>query len=215
MAEEVTWPVLYPVSLRLDGTSVVVVGGGTVATRKIDRLLGCGAVVEVVAPEGSAEVEAWAASGRIEWTRREFEPSDLDGARLVLAATSRREVNEAVAAAARGRRVWVNVADVPDLCTFHLPALVDMHPLTVAVSTSGASPAFARFLRESIEAWLGPAAGGYVALLGEMRERARKRAPERLGAISTALARSSAWALWREGQRDAARAELERILEEG
>src|SRR5205823_3614563 len=92
--------------------------------------------------------------GSVRVERRPFTPSDLDGALLAFAATDSRAVNAAVAEAARSRRVLVNIADDPAACDFTVPAQVRRRNVTVAISTGGRSPAFARHLREQLEVWL-------------------------------------------------------------
>ena len=140
--------------LRLAGRRCVVVGGGAVATRKIGTLVRSGADVVVVAPDIAPEIEALAASGGVQIVRRPFRPADLDGALLAFAATDRRDVNEAVAASATERGVLANVADDPSASDFTNPGLVRRRDITLAVSTGGRSPAFARFLREQLQEWL-------------------------------------------------------------
>jgi siroheme synthase-like protein len=211
----VSWPEAYPVFLDVRGSSVLVVGAGSVGTRKAEGLLRCAARVTVVAPQASGRLEELASRHALEWERREFAEGDVEGRSLVFAATPAREVNARVAAACRRRGIWVNVADTPDLCSFILPAVLDRAPLRVAVSTAGACPAYAQELRRRLEEWIPERMSGYVELLGRMRERARERSPGRLGAVSRAMVGSQAEGLWREGDTEAARAILMSIVEEG
>ncbi len=140
----------YPVFLRLEGRPCLVVGGGPVALRKVEGLLAGGGRVTVVAPEAVGDVEALARGGRVAWVRRRFEPSDLEGVVLALAATSDRGVNRKVAAEGAARGVWVNVADDAGVGDFHVPAVLRRGDLTVAVATGGASPALASWVRDRI-----------------------------------------------------------------
>jgi siroheme synthase-like protein len=174
-----------------------------------------GALVTVVAPEASEKMRLVAEQGLVAWRARGFEPGDVEGARLVIAATPSREVNEQVAAAAREAGTWVNVADDPELSTFYLPSVLDRSPLKVAVSTSGASPAYAREIRKRFERLFDPEAGEFVQLLGSMREKARRVDPERVGEIGQALVESGAEEAWLEGDRERAREMLEEIVEKG
>jgi siroheme synthase-like protein len=135
----------YPVSLDLHGVPVLVVGAGPVAARKIAGLAAAGALVRVVAPTISDEVDRSAVA---ELHRRRFEPGDLDGVRLVVTATGDTDVDATVAADATVAGIWVNAADQPADCTFILPAVARNGPLSIAVSTDGASPALARRLRD-------------------------------------------------------------------
>jgi siroheme synthase-like protein len=163
----------YPVNLRLEGRPVLLVGGGAVALEKIDELVRAGAVVTVVAPEVRDEVAALAAEVR----RRPFEPGDTAGFRLVVAATGDRAVAGQVFDEAEGAGIWVNSADDPARCTFTLPSRLRHDDLLVTVSTDGASPAFATWLRDEIDAWLEPAHLEALALL--TAERGRMRAEGR------------------------------------
>ena len=106
---------LYPVALRLRDKPVLVVGGGPVAARKVQRLLDCGAQVTLVSPSATKELEEASDQGELIWHRRAFAPADVVGVTLVLSATGDESVDGAVAASARGRSIWVNVADSPTL----------------------------------------------------------------------------------------------------
>lgn len=130
------------------GASVLVVGAGTVGTRKIEALLAGGARITVVAKEFSAAVEERAARGDLTVFRGTFHPDQLEEAELVFAATPDRALNRRVSAEARRRRIPVNVADSPEDCTFLLPAVVREEEFTVAISTGGRHPGGAKALRE-------------------------------------------------------------------
>jgi precorrin-2 dehydrogenase / sirohydrochlorin ferrochelatase len=163
----------YIACLDLKGRDCLVVGGGNVGHEKITGLLACGAHVTVVAPEISDEVAALP----VEILQREYRASDLDGRRLVIAATSLEEVNRRVYADAEERNLFCNVADVPELCSFILPAVHRHGPIVVSVSTGGASPALAQWLRDSFAAQIGEQ---HEALAHELRSR-RPWAKENLG----------------------------------
>ena len=140
-----------PVFHDVLGASVLVVGAGTVGTRKIDALLSAGARVTVVAKELSGAVEEHAARGDLTAFRGTFHPDRMEGAELVFVATHDRALNRRVSAEARRRRIPVNVADAPEECTFLLPAVVREDDFTVAVSTGGRHPGAAKALREFLE----------------------------------------------------------------
>jgi precorrin-2 dehydrogenase/sirohydrochlorin ferrochelatase len=144
---------LYPVSLIVQGRNCLVVGGGKVAAGKVRQLAACGAMVHVIAPEVDAAI---AAEPDVAIERRAYERGDVAGHRLVIAATSDSDVNQAVHDDAEAAGIWVNSADDPANCTFTLPAVARRGPLTIAVSTSGHSPALATWLRRRFEAELGP-----------------------------------------------------------
>ncbi|MDE2904898.1 MAG: bifunctional precorrin-2 dehydrogenase/sirohydrochlorin ferrochelatase [Acidobacteriota bacterium] len=142
---------LYPAFLKLDGRRVVVVGAGPVAASKLRGLLDAGADVTVVAPAWVAEAEAEAAN--VTQVEREFRPSDLDGAWLVVAAATP-AVNREVALAAEARRVFVNAVDDPPNASLYLGGVVRRAGVTFAISTDGRAPALAGLLREGIDAVL-------------------------------------------------------------
>src|SRR2546429_4132479 len=123
---------LYIACLRLSGRSCLVVGGGEVGLEKVEGLLACDADVTLVAPEAVPELRELAVEGSIRWGRRGFEPGDLEGRFLAIAATSETDVNISVYDEAERRAMLVNVVDVPPLCNFILPAIVRTRPLAIA-----------------------------------------------------------------------------------
>jgi len=159
----------YPVSLDVRGRQCLVVGGGPVAARKAAALLECGAEVTVVAPDISP---AMAGLEPITVVRRPYRRRDLDGAALALTATGHPEVDGAVYADARAAGIWVNSADDLEHCTFTLPAVHRDGPVSVAVSTGGASPALASWLRTRVAAEL-DGVGQMALLLSEARARVK------------------------------------------
>ena len=142
---------MYPVMLCLRGRPVLVVGGGEVALRKIEGLLAEGARVSATAPEVVPGIEALAARGEIELRRRRHREGDVAGFALVFAATDDRGANARVFEEARRAGVWVNVADDPELCTFHLPARVQRGAFQLAVASEGGAPFVVRRLRQMLE----------------------------------------------------------------
>jgi siroheme synthase-like protein len=145
---------MFPIFLKLEERRALVVGAGRVATEKAEALLRAGARVLVVAPKATERVRSLARSGRIEWRAREFLEEDVNGARVVVASTSDTGVNRSVYWAASGRGIPVNVVDVPELCDFYFGSLIERGPVTIAISTSGGSPALASRLREFLDAIL-------------------------------------------------------------
>jgi len=142
-------PVLLPLFLTLTGRRVVLVGGGRVAAAKLQALLSTGAEVRVIAPEVREEIQR----SDVPIARRSFEPSDLDGAWLVVAAATP-AVNREVARAAEDRRVFVNAVDDPANATAFLSGVVRRDGVTLAISTSGDAPALSGLLREALDAVL-------------------------------------------------------------
>src|SRR6202034_4193248 len=165
----------FPAFFDLTAQKVLVVGGGEVSSRKLALLLRSGAKVTLVAPEIRPEVAAQAAAGKISVVVREFVPSDLDGARLVIVATSRRAVNRWIANLSEARNIPVNVVDDREASRFIVPAIIDRDPVLVAVSTGGTSPVLARRLRERLEAFIPAKIGDLAAWLQEPRAGTRRK----------------------------------------
>ena len=144
-------PGLLPLFLKLEGRAALVVGAGAVAERKIETLLHAGATVRVVAPEATEEVRRLASDARLEWAARAFEERDLDGAWLVFAATGDAAAQRRVAAAAGERHVFCVAVDDPENASAYSGAVVERPPFVVAISSSGATPALTRLVREVVE----------------------------------------------------------------
>jgi siroheme synthase-like protein len=141
----------YPAYLDVQGRRCVVIGAGTIAERKVAQLLESGGTVTVVSPEATPTVKRWAVEGSVRWERRPYRQGDLLGAFLAITATDDESVNRAVHSAAEEHNVLLNVVDVPELCSFIAPAVVERGHVAVAISTAGTSPALARRLRELME----------------------------------------------------------------
>lgn len=176
MAEDYTSP-YYPVFLDLRNRLAVVVGGGSVAQRKIETLLRYGADVIVISPLVLPAIERLVAEGRIEHEERGYIRGDLAGAFIVICATDDTEVNRAVYQEAEGMGCLVNVVDVPELCNFIVPSIVKRGPLQMAISTAGAAPSVAKRLRKQLETEFGEEWGVYVTLLAEVRALVMARVP--------------------------------------
>ena len=162
-------PKVFPMFLKLETRRCLVVGAGSIAEGKIGGLIAVEAQIRVVAPEATAQVQTWAGEGKIDWERRRFQPSDLEGMFLVVAATSSTAVHEEIYAEARRRAVLCNVVDVPHLCDFLYPAIVRRGSLQIAISTAGESPALSQRLRKELEQQFGPEYEAWVAAIGEAR----------------------------------------------
>jgi len=161
---------LFPMFLKLEGRHCLVLGAGSVGEPKIRSLVDCGARVRVVAPSASEAVQAWASGGELMWLARTFEPADLDGVFLVVAATSSPEVNHAIYREAQARGILCNVVDDPPHCDFYYPAIVRRGQLQIAISTAGLSPALAQRIRKQLEEQFPPAYGTWLEDLGRQRE---------------------------------------------
>jgi uroporphyrin-III C-methyltransferase/precorrin-2 dehydrogenase/sirohydrochlorin ferrochelatase len=160
---------MLPIFLKLDGRDCLLVGAGTIALEKIGTLLATGLRLRIVAPEANPEIRLMAAEGAVEWIEKQFEPSDLDGMFLVIAATNDPAVNQAVYHAALELRVLCNsVDDVPN-CDFYFGSVVSRGDLQIAISTAGQSPAVAQRLRREIDEQLPRDLGPWLESLGNLR----------------------------------------------
>ncbi|MGI8807614.1 MAG: precorrin-2 dehydrogenase/sirohydrochlorin ferrochelatase family protein [Acidimicrobiales bacterium] len=157
----------YPVNLVLDGRPCLVVGGGHIALRKVEGLLACGAQVRVVAPRVTAELRSLA---QVVFDERPWQPDDIDGVWLVIAATDDPAVNRAVYDAGQRAGIWVNGADDPANCSFTLPSVVRRGDLQIAISTGGRSPALASWLRRRFEGDIGPEYAVLLDILATERD---------------------------------------------
>jgi len=145
----------FALLMDLEGRRVSVVGGGAVAERRVRALLECGAQLTVTAPEVTDGLRRLVDEGRLALRERVYRSGDFAGAALAFVAVDDREVSASAADDARSAGVPVNVADEPSLCDFIVPSVLRRGRLTVAVSTGGASPAWARKLRERLEGEFG------------------------------------------------------------
>ncbi len=169
----------YPIVLTdLRSVRCVVAGGGRVAERKVAGLLEAGAQVVVVSPALTPRLQQLAHEGRLEHIGRAWEDSDLQGAFMVIVATNNREVNAAVARAARERGLLVNVVDAPDEGNFNTAAAVRRGDLLLGISTGGASPAVSALVRRKVEATFGSEYTELIELLGRLRPRVMRETPE-------------------------------------
>jgi siroheme synthase-like protein len=168
---------LYIACLRLSGRSCLVVGAGDVGLEKVEGLLACDGDVTVIAPDASPGIRSLADEGSIRWERRAYQPGDLDGRFLAIAATSDTDVNIAVYDEAERRAMLVNVVDVPPLCNFILPAIVRTGPLAIAISTAGASPALAKRMKREIAEAYGEPYARLAVLLNDARSWAKATLP--------------------------------------
>ena len=158
-----------PIFVNLEGRRGLLVGAGQVALDKIATLLKTGVRLRVIAPEAVPEIRQLADEGQLEWVGRAFEPADLDGNVMVVAATNSPEVNAAVYRQATARRILCNsVDDIPN-CDFFFGSIVSRGHLQVAISTGGESPALAQRLRREIDQQLPEDLGPWLAQLGELR----------------------------------------------
>ncbi|MGI8609431.1 MAG: precorrin-2 dehydrogenase/sirohydrochlorin ferrochelatase family protein [Candidatus Dormibacteria bacterium] len=166
-------PGYYALYLDLHHKACLVVGGGPMAADKARGLAAVGADVTVVAPAFEEELLQMGGRHEVRLLAHAFVEDDLEGMEMVIDASGDDPQGVRVSAAARRRRVLVNVLDRTPLCDFIAPAMVRRGPLQVAISTAGRSPFMASHLRRLLEATLGPEYGQLVELAGELRDRLR------------------------------------------
>jgi precorrin-2 dehydrogenase / sirohydrochlorin ferrochelatase len=167
----------YIACLRLRGRRCLVVGGGEIGLEKVEGLLACDGDVVLVAPEAQPELQRLAAEGSIAWERRAYEPGDLEGSFLVIAATDDSEQNIRIYHDAERRAMLANVVDVPPLCNFILPAIVRTGPLAIAISTAGASPALAKRMKAEVAELFGEEYARLAVMLNDVRGWAKGTLP--------------------------------------
>ncbi|MGK0411718.1 MAG: uroporphyrin-III C-methyltransferase/precorrin-2 dehydrogenase/sirohydrochlorin ferrochelatase, partial [Shewanella psychromarinicola] len=155
-----------PIFLTIRHKPCLVVGAGSIAARKIGLLLKAGADVSVVASNIGLEVSELERQGVIRCLLRNYEPTDLKGVKLVIAATNNAQLNADISITAQAKNILVNVVDNPELCSFLMPSIIDRNPIQIAISTGGASPVLARLIRSKLEASI-PSAYGELAKLVE------------------------------------------------
>jgi len=165
----------YPVNLVLTGRRCLVVGGGSVAARKVEGLLDAGASVHVIATEIGASVKALGDEGRaVSYDERPYETGDVEGYWLVVTATDNSSTNRQVFEECEARRIWVNSADDPANCSFTLPSLIRQGSLLVTFSTGGRSPAVATWLRRRFGDEFGPEYVTLIDMLSSARDTIRE-----------------------------------------
>lgn len=205
----------YPALLDMRKFPALVIGGGSIAFRKVEMLLEFGTCVKVVSLEAIPQIKALAEQELIALSIKPYDEKDLEGFRLAVVATNDRNVNEKAYRDADARGMLVNVVDQPDLCNFIVPAMVKRDSLLIAISTGGKSPAMAKWLRQRLEREFGPEYGPFLEFLGELREQYLERIPEeavRSRAFMDVI-ESEAFQSLKSGQPDDAREIAVRILE--
>ena len=167
-------PNYYPLMLDVRGRQAIVIGGDSVAAEKAAALVASGARVSVLSREFCAELLALAEQKQLTLRRKTYEPGDLAGAFVVIAATNDPQLIQAIWAETQERGQPVNIVDVPEYCSFILPSVLRRGQLTIAVSTEGASPGLAKRIRHSLEEFFPIAYGTYVQLAALARAYLRK-----------------------------------------
>ena len=196
----------YPVFLKLRGKRCAVIGGGQVALRKVRSLLEHGASVDVISPELCPELSDLATKGKVRFFERNYETGDLRDIFIAIAATDDGKVNHNLLREARDQKVLVNVVDDAENCDFIVPSSLRRGDVTIAVSTSGSSPALARKIRTRLEKEFGEEYAALARLLDEVRTRVKHQGAQiNIDTWQEALDLDRLTGLLRSGEREKAR----------
>lgn len=160
---------LYPLFLKLSSINCLVIGGGAVAERKIERLLESNAIVTVISPEITEVLEKLGNEGKIKYVKRNYQQGDLDGFFLVIASTDSLPVNKEIYEEASKKSILINSVDDVENCNFYLPSILTRGDLQIAISTSGKSPYFAKKLRKHLEKFFYHGLDNDLLQLNELR----------------------------------------------
>jgi precorrin-2 dehydrogenase/sirohydrochlorin ferrochelatase len=161
----------YPIHLDIRGRHCLVVGGGSVATRKTETLLDCDARVTVIGRQASAKLQKLAQSNSITLKKRGYRTTDLQGIFLVIGATDDEALNQQISHDAEAHNILCNIADRPEACNFILPSIVHRGDLVITISTSGKSPALSKHLRKSLENQFGEEYDQFLQVMGSIRKK--------------------------------------------
>ncbi|MBI5327508.1 MAG: bifunctional precorrin-2 dehydrogenase/sirohydrochlorin ferrochelatase [Deltaproteobacteria bacterium] len=161
----------YPIFLDIKGKPCVVIGGGNVAERKVLSLLDAGANVLVISPKLTPALKRLAGKKTIGYRHKSYEQGDLKGFFLAYSATNDSGTNKSVFNEAKKRGVLLNVVDVPELCNFIVPSVVDRGDLLIVISTSGRSPAMAKKIRQQLEKEFGWEYAAFLEIMGKVRDK--------------------------------------------
>jgi len=164
-----------PIFINITNRRCVVIGGGDVAARKVTMLLKANAAVVLYSPELCHELSDLVSAEKIVHINANFEPTQLEGACLVIAATDDEAVNTAVSVAAKALNLPVNVVDSPALCTFTMASIVERSPIVIAISSEGNAPVLARYIRTKIETMLPASYGRIAEIAGEFRDKVKAK----------------------------------------
>jgi siroheme synthase-like protein len=205
----------YPVMLNLKGKSCLIVGGGKVATRKVSHLLDAEAVLTVISPEISTSVQKWHREGRIQWIEQayHFELLSKYAPVLVFAATDSAILNQQLKSDARQIGAWCNTVDDPEDSDFHNMALVESPPITLAISTNGASPALLKLIKAALEQFLGAEYSILAQWLKNLRDSIELESLNERQSLYESIVQSDILDLLKDGQEAPAREHFEALVE--
>ena len=206
---------LYPIFLSLSGKLCSVIGGGSVALRKVRDMLEAGADITVVSEHPSQEIIELSERGHIQLKTKRFEPDDIENAFLVFAATDDTSVNSRIAEAAKNIGALFNAVDTPELCGFFSGAVVKRGSLRIAISTAGSSPGIARQIRRELEELYPDSYGEFIEAAGEMRKYILSReniSPDRQKTALSWLSRKETRMLFFESGKERIWEELKKLI---
>jgi len=166
-------PNYYPIFMDVEAQPVLVVGGGTIALRKVQTLLDHGANVHIVSPKLVPELKELINDTTCRWSEKEYTTEDIQEAILVFSCTEKEEVNARVSLDAKTHYRPVNVVDDPEKCSFIVPSIMEQGDLKIAVSTGGSSPIVARQVRAELQTYYGKEMAEYLSLLKAWRKKAK------------------------------------------
>jgi len=207
----------YPVHLDIENRNCLVVGGGSVGTRKVDTLLDCGARVTVVSPVASEQLRQLREIGKIELKKRSYQSEDLKNMFLVIGATDDQYLNRQISTDAEANNILCNIADRPEICNFILPSVVRRGDLVITISTSGKSPALAKNLRKTLASQFGAEYAELLLLMGAIRKKllAQAHKPEAHKKLFEQLIGSELIEFLRDEKREEINSLLFKILGDG
>ena len=161
----------FPMYVELCGKDCLVVGGGKVALRKVEKLREFGAKLFVISPEILPEL---AVMEGVICQKRQFQKTDLEGKELVVAATDDEALNHRISQACRAKKIPVNAVDQKEDCSFIFPAYVKEGEVVAAFSSGGQSPVITQYLKEQIRPAVTPHLSDLAVCLGSLREMVRQ-----------------------------------------
>lgn len=170
-------PNYYPLFMDVEAQPILVVGGGTIALRKVQTLLDHGARVHIVSPQLVPELKELINNNTCRWSEKEYTTEDIQESILVFSCTEKEEVNARVSHDAKTHHRPVNVVDDPEKCSFIVPSIMEQGDLKIAVSTGGSSPIVARQIRAELQTYYGKEMAGYLSLLKAWRKKAKLGLP--------------------------------------
>ncbi|MFV1951572.1 MAG: bifunctional precorrin-2 dehydrogenase/sirohydrochlorin ferrochelatase [Nitrospinota bacterium] len=204
----------YPVYLDLPGKRCIVVGGGTVAERKVGSLLKGGADVWIVSPDLSGQLKELVDQKKVRYIKERFEEGHLKDAFLVIGATDDPSINSRISREAQRKGILVNIVDLPGDCNFIVPSVVERGNMVISISTGGKSPALSKKIRKELEQRYGEEYDEFIDLMGEIREYIMSEVNDgrQRSLIFQRLVDSKIIDLLKKGRRDLAEEEVARIL---